>query len=226
MRHATQRRFSVVRFFQQRKKILQEGNIQKRRQTELKEKKEWKAVGRNEWNENQRRKHKLVRVCVCLVWLPLLLRTLLWCVLAAQARDHPNPSSPQGVSAAAKMFCTTHFVFRHLYSIGSTCIFIGSHGRRGRCDFTTLMLTSPWQNTETDCFTNTSSGCKRCLAHTSAPFHTQDITIIYFIIPKKKKKKLQQFPNNMIILFRWILLNTFWDELGFRSCAIWIRGMC
>lgn len=65
MRHATQRRFSVVRFFFSREKKLQEGNIQKKRkQTELKEKKEWKAVGRNEWNENQRRKHKLVRVCV------------------------------------------------------------------------------------------------------------------------------------------------------------------
>lgn len=86
----------------------------------------------------------LVYFWMCLVWLLLLLvHTLLWCVLVAQARDHPNPSSPQGVSAAAKMFCTTHFTFRHLYSIGSTCVcfvvfLIGSYGTQGRCDFTKL----------------------------------------------------------------------------------------
>lgn len=131
--------------------------------------------GKKEKNENQ----------VCVVWLLLLLRTLLWCTLVAQARDQPNPSSPRGVLAAAKMFCTTHFTFRHLSSIGSTCIFIGSHGTQGRCDFTTLSCERlPGKNTETDCFTNKSSGCKRCLTHTWSPFQTQDTNIIHFLLKK------------------------------------------
>lgn len=138
---------------------------------------------------------------------------------------NPNPFLPQGVSAAAKMFCTTHFTFRHLYSIGSTCIFIGSHGTRDRCDFTTLSCERLPGKTQRQIVLPTRAPDEKnsAVQHTCSPFHTQELNIIYFC--QKNNKRFQQFLN-AFILYRWILQNTFWDELANGSCAIWIGGMC